>query len=68
MRIKIINPALTYGGRMVRLIEKDGFIESQLRLSRNNKLRSKYLIEETDLLNDERFKEYVPIALQGAGK
>ena len=68
MRIKLITADLTYGGRLVRLIEKDGFIESQLRLSRNNKLRSKYLLEETDLLNDERFKKYVPIALQGAGK
>ena len=68
MRLKIINPYLTYGKRLSRLIEKDGFIESQMRLSRNNKLRSKYLVEETDLLNDERFRDYVPIALQGVGK
>ena len=68
MRLKIINPYLTYGKRLSRLIEKEGFIESQMRLSRNNKLRSKYLVEETDLLNDERFRDYVPIALQGVGK
>ena len=68
MRLKIINPHLTYGKRLTRLIERDGFIGSQIKLSKHNKLRSKYLIEETDLLNDERFKEYVPIALQGAGK
>ena len=68
MKLKIINPSLTYGRRLTRLIEKEGFVESQIKLSRNNKLRSKYLVEETDLLNDERFKKYVPIALQGAGK
>ncbi|ADC46316.1 bifunctional glutamate-cysteine ligase/glutathione synthetase GshF [Methanobrevibacter ruminantium M1] len=68
MKLKIINSDLTYGRRLARLVEKDGYIESQLKLSRNNKLRSKYLVEETNLLNDERFKEYVPIALQGLSK
>ena len=68
MRLKILNPSLTYGKRLTRLIEYDGYIGSQIKLSRNNKLRSKYLIEETDLLDDERFRDYVPIALQGAGK
>ena len=67
MKLKVLNSSLTYGKRLVRLIEKEGFIESQIKLSKNNKLRSKYLIEETDLLNDEKFKDYVPVALPGMG-
>jgi glutamate--cysteine ligase len=53
---------------LIKLIEKEGYIESQINLSKSNKLSSKYLVEETDFLEDERFKEYVPIALQGAKK
>ena len=68
MRMKIVNPSLTYGKRLIKLIEKEGYIESQINLSKSNKLSSKYLVEETDFLEDERFKEYVPIALQGAKK
>ena len=68
MRRRIVNPNLTYGKRLTKLVEEEGYIESQIKLSRNNKLTSKYLVENTDLLKENKFKDYVPIALQGAGK
>ena len=68
MRRRIVNPNLTYGKRLIKLVEEEGYIESQIKLSRNNKITGKYLVEETDLLEESKFKDYVPIALQGAGK
>ena len=68
MRRRIVNPNLTYGKRLTKLVEEEGYIESQIKLSRNNKLTSKYLVENTDLLKENKFKDYVPIALQGARK
>ncbi len=68
MRRRIVDPNLTYGKRLVKLVKEEGYIESQIKLSRNNKLTSKYLVENTDLLEENEFKDYVPIALQGAGK
>ena len=68
MRQRIVDPSLTYGKGLIRLIKEEGYINSQLKLSKINKVTSKYLLENTDLLDDERFKEYVPIALQGAEK
>ena len=68
MRQRIVDPSLTYGKGLIRLIKEEGYIDSQIKLSKINKITSKYLLENTDLLDDERFKEYVPIALQGAEK
>ena len=68
MRQRIADPSLTYGKGLIRLIKEEGYINSQIKLSKINKITSKYLLENTDLLYDERFKEYVPIALQGAEK
>ena len=70
MRQRIADPSLTYGKGLIRLIKEEGYIDSQIKLSKINKITSKYLLENenTDLLDDERFKEYVPIALQGAKK
>ena len=68
MRQRIVDPSLTYGKGLIRLIKEEGYIDSQIKLSKINKITSKYLLENTDLLDDERFKEYVPIALQGAKK
>ena len=68
MRQRIADPSLTYGKGLIRLIKEEGYINSQIKLSKINKITSKYLLENTDLLDDERFKEYVPIALQGAEK
>ena len=68
MRRRIVDPNLTYGKRLAKLVKEEGYIESQIKLSRNNKLTSKYLVENTDLLEENEFKDYVPIALQGAGK
>ena len=68
MRQRIVDPSLTYGKGLIRLIKEEGYINSQIKLSHINKLTSKYLLENTGLLNDERFKDYVPVALQGAKK
>lgn len=68
MRRRIVNPNLTYGKRLTKLVEEEGYIESQIKLSRNNKLTSKYLVEKTNLLEENKFRDYVPIALQGEGK
>lgn len=68
MRQRIVNPSLTYGKSLINLIKEEGYINTHLKLSQVNKLTSKYLVEQKDLLNDEKFKEYVPIALQGAKK
>ena len=68
MRRRIVNPNLTYGKRLIKLVEAEGYIESQIKLSRNNKITSKYVVESTDLLEKSKFKDYVHIALQGAGK
>ena len=65
LKRRFCNPSLTYGKRLLKLIKKDGFIESQVILSMNNKKTSEYIIRNTDILQDERFKKYVPIALQG---
>lgn len=68
MRQRIVDPSLTYGKGLIRLVKEEGYINSQLKLSQINKLTSKYLLEHRDLLNHEKYKEYVPIALQGAKK
>ena len=68
MRQRIIDSTLTYGKRLMNLIEEKGYINSQIALSKYNKLESQYLIENTDFLTNGKFKEYVPIALQGCGR
>ncbi|MGN1186682.1 MAG: glutamate--cysteine ligase [Methanobrevibacter wolinii] len=65
LKKRFLNPSLTYGKRLLNLIKKEGFIESQMKLSMNNKKTSEYIINNTNLLNDEKFKKYIPIALQG---
>ena len=68
MRQRVVDPSLTYGKGLIKLVKEEGYINSQLKLSQINKLSSKYLLEHRDLLNNEKYKEYVPIALQGAKK
>lgn len=68
MRQRVVDPSLTYGKGLIKLVKEEGYINSQLKLSQINKLSSKYLLEHRDLLNNEKFKEYVPIVLQGAKK
>ena len=68
MRQRVADPSLTYGKGLIKLVKEEGYINSQLKLSQINKLSSKYLLEHRDLLNNEKYKKYVPIALQGAKK
>ncbi len=68
MRQRVVDPSLTYGKELIKLVKEEGYINSQLKLSQINKFSSKYLLEHRDLLNNEKYKEYVPIALQGVKK
>ena len=36
-----------------------------MRLARSNKITSNYILNQTDLIYDDKFKKYVPIALPG---
>ena len=45
MRQRIIDSTLTYGKRLMNLIEEKGYINSQIALSKYNKLESQYLME-----------------------
>ena len=65
MADKIRNPSITYAGQIVKLVEEKGFIRAQMRLARSNKITSNYIINQTDLIYDDKFKKYVPIALPG---
>ncbi|OWT32767.1 glutamate--cysteine ligase [Methanobrevibacter sp. 87.7] len=65
LKKRFLNPSLTYGKRLLKLVKKEGFIKSQMNLSMNNKKTSQYIVNHTNLLNDDKFNKYVPIALQG---
>lgn len=65
MAEKIRNPSITYARQIVRLVQEKGFIRAQMRLARSNKVTSNYILNQTDLIYDDKFKKYVPIALPG---
>ena len=65
MADKIRNPSITYARQIVKLVEEKGFIRAQMRLARSNKITSNYILNQTDLIYDDKFKKYVPIALPG---
>lgn len=68
MRQRVVDPSLTYGKGLIKLVKEEGYINSQLKLSQINKFSSKYLLEHRGLLDNEKYKKYVPIALQGTKK
>ena len=65
MADKIRNPSITYARQIVKLVEEKGFIRAQMRLARSNKITSNYILNQTDLIYDDKYKKYVPIALPG---
>ena len=61
---RISNPDLTYGKKLLRLIKKNGYINTHIMLSKKNKQRSMDNIKNTDL-NSENIRKYVNLALIG---
>jgi glutamate--cysteine ligase len=62
---RISNPDLTYGKRLLRLIEEHGYINTHIILSKNNKQTSIHNLENVDLKEQEKLKCYVDVALAG---
>ena len=62
---RISNPDLTYGQRLLKLIKKDGYINTHIVLSKNNKQTSIDYLDTIDIDESEELKKYVDIALGG---
>ena len=60
---RIANPDLTYGKQLLKLIEQDGYINTHMILSKNNKQVSINNLENIDLNKCREFEKYVNIAL-----
>ena len=62
---RISNPDLTYGKRLLKLIEKDGYINTHVMLSKNNKETSVDYLSNIDEDTCREFERYVDVALGG---
>ncbi|WP_292750588.1 glutamate--cysteine ligase [Methanobrevibacter sp.] len=62
---RIANPDLTYGKRLLKLIEKNGYLNTHVELSKNNKMTSIHNLENMDFDKCEELRKYVDIALGG---
>ena len=62
---RIANPDLTYGKRLLKLIEKNGYLNTHVELSKNNKMTSIHKLENMDFDKCEELRKYVDIALGG---
>lgn len=62
---RISNPNLTYGRRLLKLIEEDGYINTHIALSKNNKQTSINNLENIDKARCKEFEKYVNVALAG---
>ena len=62
---RIANPELTYGKRLLELIRKDGYINTHMILSKNNKQTSINNLKNLDHINRADYEKYVNIALVG---
>lgn len=60
---RITNPDLTYGKRLLKLIKKDGYINTHTILSKNNKETSILNLKNFDFSRCSELEEYVNIAL-----
>ena len=65
MHDRISNPELTYGKRLLKLIEQRGYINTHMMLSMSNKKTSKDFVASLNINDSEMYKRYVPIALIG---
>ena len=62
---RIKDPGLTYGQRLLKLIKNDGYINTHVMLSRNNKQTSVSNIKNIDPNSYAGFSKYVNSALMG---
>ena len=62
---RIANPDLTYGKRLLKLIRDDGYINTHMILSRNNKKTSINNLKNIDAGKCSDLKKYVDLALVG---
>ena len=65
MHDRVSNPDLTYGKRLLKLIKENGYINTHVTLSKNNKRTSVNNMKNIDLNKCEKYAEYVNIALAG---
>jgi len=65
---RIADPNLTYGRRLIKLIEKDGYINTHMALSKNNKRTSINNLENMDLDECSALQKYVDVALSGLNR
>lgn len=63
---RILNKNLTYGQRLLKLIGENGYINTHIQLSKNNKASSRYNLEKIDMSKSEELKKYVNIVLSGS--
>ncbi|WP_405305189.1 glutamate--cysteine ligase [Methanobrevibacter sp.] len=62
---RIANPDLTYGKRLLKLIKENGYINTHVELSKNNKQTSMDSIKNANQDDVEELKKYSNIALLG---
>ncbi len=62
---RIANPDFTYGKRLLKLIEDDGYLNAHMILSKNNKQTSINNLENFEHINRADYEKYVNIALVG---
>ena len=62
---RISDSDLTYGKRLLKLIERDGYINTHMILSKNNKKTSINNLENINVDNCRELEKYVNIALVG---
>ena len=65
MMNRIANPDLTYGKRLLKLIEKEGYINVHMELSKNNKNVSILNLKNIGEVDCAEYEKYVNIALVG---
>ena len=65
MHDRVSNPDLTYGKRMLKLIERDGYINTHVTLSKNNKTNSVNRLENMDFDECGGLEKYIETALIG---
>ncbi|WP_295721947.1 glutamate--cysteine ligase [uncultured Methanobrevibacter sp.] len=62
---RILKEDLTYGKRLLKLIRENGYINTHIQFSKNNKQSSIYNLEKIDFNKCEELKKYANIALSG---
>ena len=62
---RIANPDLTYGKRLLKLIKENGYINTHVELSKNNKQTSIDSIKNANQNDGDELKKYLNIALVG---